>query len=134
MKNITIACALGALFATTAAEAHPRHGYGHGYAPPAPRHHYSPPARHYGHHRYAPPRSYAPVYGGSYSQRSYAQPVPAYRPYGYGPVHYPYGFNSAARGPASEGYNFGYAGGPTFGMGRRPVINGVQIFGPPDGE
>ena len=134
MKTLTIACALGALCLATAAEAHPRHGYGHGgyhnYAPPVQR--YAPPAPQYDSYGYPPRQSYAPVYGGSYSGHRGGHAAPAYRPYSpYGYAPYAYGYNSAANGPVSEGYNFGYSGGPTFGMGRRPVINGVRVFGPP---
>ena len=122
MKTTLAATALAALGALAAApaEAHRYHGHGGfgvgvtlgtGYY--APRY-YRPAPRYY---RPAP-RPVRPAYGYGYG---------APRPYGpYGDVQ-----NFRNDGPVTEGYNYGYRGGPTFGRGRRPVINGVKVFGPP---
>jgi hypothetical protein len=34
--------------------------------------------------------------------------------------------------PTTEGFNVGYAGGPTYGSDQNPVINGVSLNGPPN--
>lgn len=138
MRPIAILALLGAAVFTTAAQAHPHHGHGHRYA--APANHYAPPARYQAPHSYAPPAGYAPSYSHAPYRHGYAAQTHSYGGYPYGggyayPPHgYVPGFDAGRRGPSTESYNYGYAGGPTFGMGRRPVINGVQIFGAPDGK
>ena len=142
MKTLALA-ALASVALTASAAAHPHHGQSYGqvhggyhgghapYGAPAysaysgrsvaPATYRAPGYRSYGGYA-AAPRYAAPT---RYYDDPYAPPYGA-RPYG------PFVSNSAGYGPTTEGFNFGYQGGPTFGRGRRPVINGVRIFGPPN--
>ncbi len=95
--------------------------------------------------------SYRPTYTNrSYSNSGYSAPSYGYRhrktgyrnqlnryvrnPYANYPVT-PYGHRSFGPYediPTTEGFNVGYAGGPTYGTDQNPVINGVRLNGAPN--
>lgn len=121
-------------------------GYRGGYVNTVPT--YSAPT--YSAPRYSAPRYSAPTYnaptysGSSYSAPTYGysstyRPRARYRAYVSNPYfdrpRNPYGhrsFGPYSQVPTTEGFNFGFSGGPTFGTDEMPVINGVRLRGAPD--
>ena len=109
----------------------------------------------YGARSYRQPYDAAPIYSRTYDTRRHAAPrVGSYAGYsrpGYGYRHgrqqgyvnrlyhnrvvHPYGhrsFGPYSQVPETESVNFGYSGGPTYGQGSMPVINGVRLNFNPD--
>jgi len=145
MRTIIAAASLCVMASLNTASAHPtgdghhfrNSGFGFGFHTRIPAYGYGPRyvVPHYRQPRYQsePYQPIQPTYGSVYqsapSQQIYVAPQASYHgvPQYHGTIHR----SNTLDLPASEGFNFGYSGGPTFGRGRNRVINGVEIFGPP---